>query len=259
MLVPEIPDNLLQQKDVQTVEDSYTVDQDRLDLIPEYKDYSFYAECIEEEKPYTKFIKQIERLARTSNEMRKLIKYLNEELDMDKCAILSGVNSGNAKIEVHHYPFTLYDLCDIIIQNRLSMNKSFSTVDVAQELVEIHYLKLVGLVPLSKSVHELAHNGKIFINLRHVFGDIKTFIQKYKYGLNDEYIERLKHLIHLSSIESSETLNQNTLRVSRKIWMDAELNMGELLDEGVNPDELRFLLGMSSGSDEETDNRVEED
>ena len=143
-------------------------------------------------KKYSKFIKQIERMARSSPELRRLVKYLSEELEMNKCALLRGVASSNSRIEIHHYPFTLYDLCDIIIRKNIAMNKEFSTFDLAKELVGIHYLKLVGMVPLSKSVHELAHAGKVFINLRHVFGNVKEFIQRYRLGLTPDYIDRLK-------------------------------------------------------------------
>jgi hypothetical protein len=70
---------------------------------------------------------------------------------------------------------------------------------LANEVMKIHYENKVGLVPLSKTVHELAHNGEIFINLNQIFGDVKSFIMKYENGITDELVEQLKHLIALSS------------------------------------------------------------
>ena len=42
-----------------------------------------------------------------------------------------------------------------------------------------HYRLNVGLIPLSETVHELVHNGYLFIPTNYVYGDYKTFVQIY--------------------------------------------------------------------------------
>lgn len=227
MLIPEIPKEI-QELSNDDFDNSYLIDEERLNLLPDYKSEDLYIENLEDDKKFNNFIRKVEQLARSSPELRRFIRYLAEELNMDSCTLLNNVNSTNSKIEMHHYPFTLYDLVDIIIRKRQAMGRSFSTLDLAHELVEIHYLKLVGLVPLSKTVHELAHSGKVFISLKHVFGNVKEFIRKYRLGLTPDYIEKLKLLIQLSESDSAENLNKETLRLNPKIWMSETANFGNM-------------------------------
>ena len=44
----------------------------------------------------------------------------------------------------------------------------------------LHYNNMVGLIPLSETIHELVHNGVIFIPTTHVFGNYKLFVEAYK-------------------------------------------------------------------------------
>jgi hypothetical protein len=135
---------------------------------------------------------------------------------------MEGIDSETAGIEMHHYPFTLYDLVDIVITKRNRANQGFSTIEVANEVVELHYRNLIGLVPLSKTAHQLAHSGEIFIDLRHVFGNYKEFISQYNAGMTGEHIERLQRLLALTNNPSALERNKELLSINRTQWCIGE-------------------------------------
>lgn len=102
-------------------------------------------------------------------------------------------------LEFHHYPFTLFDLVAIVLQDKINKGvKDISPFLIANEVMQLHYENLVGLVPLSKTVHELAHSGEIFISLDLVFGNVKEFLRRYKRALNEEQRGQLRKLIELT-------------------------------------------------------------
>jgi hypothetical protein len=58
---------------------------------------------------------------------------------------------------------------------------------IAEEVLRLHYENLVGLVPVSKTAHQLIHNTeKLFVPLNMVYGNYGKFLEKY-----DKYIELL--------------------------------------------------------------------
>jgi len=157
---------------------------------------------VSDSKAFNKFIKEIEKFVRGSVEYRGYIGYLKEELDITTCTFLPNVDISEIKgvgIEFHHYPFTLYDICSTVVMKRANMGEHcLSAFVIADEVMKLHYENKVGLVPLSQTVHELAHSGEVFISIDKVFGDIKSFVQEYKNGIEDELKTQLKHLITLS-------------------------------------------------------------
>lgn len=181
----------------------------------EYRSPSIYSYYFETEKRYPMFVKKIERIIRSSKEMRNYMYYLKSELDMGKCYFLQGVNKDEASIELHHYPFTLFDIVDIVLQKYIRTGLNYSTADIAQEVLELHYKGLVGLVPISVTAHELAHAGELFIPLQWTHGDYHKFVKKYNIGMTSDHLEMLKKLIHLSKhIETNLAKNESLLKLN---------------------------------------------
>jgi hypothetical protein len=155
-------------------------------------------------KEYVKFIRNTEKMIRQSVEYRRYVNFLKTELDLTSCTFLSNININEMKrvsLEFHHYPFSLFD----IVSTVLTYNQHFHgpgwspcIFDLAEEVVEIHYSNKIGLVPLAETVHELAHSGAIFIPLNLVFGDVSSFIKKYKLGMSDELKNQLSSLIDMT-------------------------------------------------------------
>ena len=151
-----------------------------LNIIPEYTEpvYNLF-----DEKDFEKFIKDIEKSVRNSFEYKQFISYLRDYMDMNKCAFIDNTTKdrdSKVRIEIHHYPFTLYDIVKIVYNKRVSNNESTELEMIAKEVMQIHYELLVGLIPLSKTVHELAHNEWIFIPVDKVLGNWQHFMAVYK-------------------------------------------------------------------------------
>lgn len=138
-------------------------------------------------KDRMKTIKGIEMIVRGSIEYKTYIKFLRENVDMNRCAILKNIKNENGKkyrIEIHHEPFTLFDIVDVVLTKRYECGESLTQMAIADEVMELHYSGNVGLIPLSVTMHELVHNGRIFIPLQYIYQKYDNFYNEYK-----EYIE----------------------------------------------------------------------
>lgn len=180
----------------------------KMDDIPEFdiEDYDLM-----DEKDRVKYIKDLERIVRNSFEYRQFIKYLRENMDMDSCAILENVSNKETfkvSIEIHHSPFSLYDICTTVLNRRLALNLPTEIELVAKEVVGIHYYLMVGLIPLSKSVHQLVHNKYIFIPIDNVLGNYKQFIEIYGDYMDKDLLETYQN-----NIEYSSNMKQNDLSI----------------------------------------------
>ena len=63
---------------------------------------------------------------------------------------------------------------------------------VAKEVMYVHYRMMVGLIPLSETVHEIVHNGFLFIPTTHIFGKYQEFVDTYHPYMNSGLLENLK-------------------------------------------------------------------
>lgn len=165
-------------------------------------------EILEEEKTRTRFIKKIERIVRSSLEYREYVSFLKTEIDMTSCLFykdIDGTNFHSVKLEIHHDPFTLYDLCEIVIMRRINEDESIDPFLVAEEVMKLHFMGLVGLVPISITVHKLVHSGEIFIPINKVYGNIKEFIDRYRSGMSPDHFNILRKAIEMTmELENSE-------------------------------------------------------
>ena len=183
------------------------------------QDYDIECYCLEDEKEFNKFINDTERDIRRSYEYREFIKYIRDNMQMNKCAFLEGVTNEETfdiKIEIHHYPFSLHDIVEIILKKRLYYKESTSKFMVAKEVMSLHYKLIVGLIPLSQTVHELAHSGKLFVPSDKVVGRYNMFVDLYKPFCTVEQLEVLDRIEkysreNRSDILDTTILNQNTI------------------------------------------------
>lgn len=165
----------------------------------------------EDEKSFTKAIKKIEKFVRSSTEYREYIRFLKEEIDMNQCAFFKGITREDASLEIHHSPLTLYDITTILFNYVHTNNISCTPFDVAEKVMEAHFEGLVGLIPLTYTVHELVHNGDIFIPVNYVYGDVKGFYEKYKDYFTQEQKDLLKQNIEETNKLNLERYNPSVL------------------------------------------------
>lgn len=186
--------------------------------ITKINDFECEAYNIDDEKDFNKYITDIERIIRKSYEYRSFINYLRDNMGMDKCAFLKDVSNAEDKsirIEIHHYPFTLRDIVEIVYNKRNYYAESLSVFMVAKEVMSLHYKLMVGLIPLSETVHQLYHNGRLFIPIDKVLGRYTLFIDYYKPFIDPILLDNIsrieKYTAEHSAIGDTTILDQNTI------------------------------------------------
>ena len=153
----------------------------------------FYFTSIDS-KDTKRFIKTVERLVRTSPSYSGYVKYLSEQgLVMD--VVYSKITAEKATLEFHHYPFTLYDIVEIVVNYHVRKRDEFTSLSIAEEVIKLHYENLIGMARLAKTSHQLTHAGKLFVPLDSVFGNVNEFVHRYYDGLFPDQIETFNSLI----------------------------------------------------------------
>ena len=156
-----------------------------------------------------KTIKEIERLVRGSLEYRDYIKFLKQNIDMNMCSFFVGVSRKNGekvKIEIHHEPFTLFDISQIVLEKHIDQSPyAVNTFVIAEEVAKLHYQGSVGLIPISKTIHDLVHDGKLFIPLQNLYGFYIRFIEDYEPYIPNDILAMLETKLAMSQdIESQD-------------------------------------------------------
>lgn len=170
---------------------------------------------IHNEKQRDKLIKTIERMVRSSLEYKDLIKYLRTYIDMNECEFFHNVNNKKRKgvIEIHHEPFDLYTITSLVMTKQEKEMGYIDELVVAEEVMRIHYMGVIGLVPLSITPHELVHAGKLVIPLNCVYGRFNEFVRMYYDELKDTpYLDMLKDKIELTKKFTTKDLSILTVR-----------------------------------------------
>ena len=85
------------------------------------------------------------------------------------------------------------------------MSKNFT-----KELVETLADKLlIGLIPLSETVHEVAHSGRLFIPVNKVLGRYNIFLEYYEQFCDPEQLETLRRIEKYT--EENSDIEQNKI------------------------------------------------
>ena len=129
-----------------------------------------------------KFITKIEQMVRSSDEYKEYIKYLKSHFDMSHCEVFPAVVNGNGKkysIEIHHEPFQLSWIVDTVIRKRQDLDESLDPFDIADEVMNLHYEGVIGLIPLCVTAHELVHSDRIAIPLQLIYHRYDLFAKEY--------------------------------------------------------------------------------
>ena len=207
-------------------------------FIPDFNAYGtefFYEglKLLDNEKNKEKFIKSIERIIRTSLEYRGYIKYLKTEALLTHCVVMNKLPdevASSLSIEMHHCPLTLYDLVDIVLQRYLLLEKPFTRISIANEVMDAHYMNQIGIVPMTVTLHQMIHNNCNLVNKNDIFGNYKAFAENYELYLTED---------HRSKIEKVETLSDTFIASTRKNYLEVN---PELYIERDDSDDDKVLL-----------------
>ena len=67
---------------------------------------------------------------------------------------------------------------------------------IADEVMALHYENKVGLVPLSKTAHEIIHNStKLFVPINMCYGNYSEFLNEYEPYIEDEVFEKIERKV----------------------------------------------------------------
>ena len=150
---------------------------------------------IDNPKTFPKIVKAIKAMVRTSPEYKALVTFLKEHYDMNKSFFFKGIKNTKDRqgkdysIELHHTPFVLEDIVVTVIKKRMANGESLKFLLIIEEIMYLHYVGLIGLAPLDKTMHALIHNEaspEVFIPLQYVpFGDFDEFFSQYRKFIPD--------------------------------------------------------------------------
>lgn len=169
-----------------------------------------------EEDLTEKVISYIEKEIRTSYEYKQYLKYLKEELDLTKCALLPNIDIKELSIslEFHHYPLNLFEITEAVGKSMISdlnEGESISCFEISEKVMEEHFRNNIGLIPLTKTLHEMAHNRSIIIPINKVNGNYKNFLVEYNNYISDEIKDRISEAEINSITDDAEEFNKNKL------------------------------------------------
>lgn len=156
----------------------------------------------ENRQEYIRFIIRLKILIRNSFEYTNCINFLKKKHGLDHCGVHPNMTTWNGfRIELHHTPLTIEDICHIVVAKRKDKNESLKMGDIANEVMELHYLGLVGLYPLCQMCHSMCHppeganeGDDLFIPIANVFGDPDKFYELYKHHVTESMQAKYENL-----------------------------------------------------------------
>ena len=190
----------------------------KIDELPTYDRYDY---DLNDDKSFGHYIEAVKKSVRNSFEYRQMVNYLREYLDMNKCAYYENVTNADTtkiRIEIHHAPFMLSDICYIVYNKRVAYREPLDEEMVAKEIMYLHYCLWVGLIPLAETVHELVHNQYLFVPSTKVLGNWKEFYNRYEPYMSPEQIEAINNIM---SVSNEVDDRYQTLLSKHFIYVDA--------------------------------------
>lgn len=185
----------------------------------DYYDYDDIGYDLSDDKSKMAFIKYIKTMIRNSFEYKNMIDFLKKYIDMNHCTYFKGINNSikGIKIEIHHEPFVLEDICYIVLRKFMEEDMEIKPSVISEHVMLLHYMGLIGLIPVSKTVHELIHDKEIFVPITYVYGNIEQFYREYH-----EYMTKDQKEILRKSIALSEKLENATPKALKKkfVYLD---------------------------------------
>lgn len=198
-----------------------------------YGDAALFSGYFENEKTFVKLVKKAVQYCRRSPEYRRYTKFLAENLNMGTCFLAQNLDEGEAKrggLEIHHYPLTIFDICELVIIKRKMLKERFTLFAVANEVMRLHYQNRVGLVPLLETYHQAAHAGSLYIPPAVIFGKWIELLEEYKEFLQEKHIDKMREIVNMHSNEGVMLQRLAvTTRVKPTQWIERIDDYGALM------------------------------
>lgn len=171
-----------------------------------------YSVILNTDRDKEKFIRRIENVVRSSMEYRDYVVFLKEHVNMTHCAFFNNMENGQGsrvRIEIHHEPLTLFDIVQTVVNKCIEEAIPLNDLFIADEVMELHYTNKVGLIPLSKSIHQIIHNSnELVIPLNLVYGNYKEFLEEYEDYLDENILDKMERKINETKTIKEEMLDK---------------------------------------------------
>lgn len=177
---------------------------------PDLMEYSI---SVSSQKDRMKFVNRVKSIVRGSFEYKDYINFCRARMDLNKCIFYNNVTNATGKkgrisIELHHEPFTLHDIVDTVLQRYIDEGLEMNDLLIAEEVLELHYANEVGLVPLSKTAHQVVHNStKLIVPLNMVYGEYSKFLDKYEPYIDESLYEKLEKKVNMTEALTPESFD----------------------------------------------------
>ena len=181
---------------------------DNIEVIGKNQEFSLtmYLDKDADQRTFVTFIKKVEKHVRGNPDYKDYVEYLRDEKGLDTCAFLGNVSVDSAEIHLHHAISNLFEICSTVTNRLMSEGKKVSTFIVADEVLMLHFRGLVALTPLTATMHELVHAGKIRIPLNAIHGDWETYLEEYGPYMDDHEKKSYEKIQELPFLPSSKEL-----------------------------------------------------
>jgi len=197
---------------------------------------------ITNDKQRVKLTKEIEGYCRATLEYTDLIAYLRKHVDMNECTFLNSFKADKKKgmIEIHHSPFTLFSITDIVMRKQEEILGLIDEFKVVEEVMRLHYSGLIGLIPLSVTAHQLVHDDQLTVPLWCVYGRFVEFTKKYYDWIPDQTLMTLNEQVQLSrkfKADPEALREANKALYVQFVYLDVD---GETpMEDGIDPSMLK--------------------
>ena len=144
------------------------------------------------------FVKNVEKLVRSSLEYKYWTSYITDTLCQNTCA-LTEESLVECNLDVHHHPITLFIIVKTIVEDFITKDLSFTSYDIALKTIELHYQNKIGYMVLLSNMHAKYHAGFQKLPVEFIHGDYKYMINNY-----DITEDELLHISELCSITQKD-------------------------------------------------------
>jgi len=185
---------------------------DNLTLINNQQDFnqlSYKIFTFLDDKERDKFTKNCEKLIRNSWEYKIWIEYVRYTLNCNKC-ILTQEEITEVSIHIHHHPINLFTITYAVIGKFMEEQKPFSSLEIADEVMKVHFSSIVGIVALCSTMHEKFHNGCVDIDIKDVTGEWASFFNEYSKYMTSDMINGITELSKINKSTSYFRVENNT-------------------------------------------------
>lgn len=165
----------------------------------------------ENETEYKKFIRNCEKIVRGSLEYNLWRNYIIDILGMNSCEITQE-KMDEVSIEIHHHLPSLFTLMSALVNKKLDREEEFSTFDIAQEAIELHFMNKIGYLLLLKSIHEKFHNGYLSVPIELVKGDYLYFVREFSKYLDEDDLDVINQRLSINESNCTWTRDNYLLK-----------------------------------------------